>query len=141
LCSYLIILFYFILFRQATCVLANLANGNDDDKAFILENRQILLCLRACLSEFKVEVRRPAVRCVLELAKVDAKKARRQLNEAGIISTLKHICECTGGVSSSPGGRTSSHQWHMFVEDDREVIDRARQAMDLLEHSGVDFGT
>jgi armadillo repeat-containing protein 8 len=132
---------FFKPLHQATSVLANLANGNDDDKVLILENRQILSGLRACLSEHKVEVRRPAVGCVLELVKVDPKKARRHLNEAGIISTLKHICECTGGVSSSPGGRTSSHQWHMFVEDDREVIDKARQALNLLEHSGVDFGT
>jgi hypothetical protein len=123
-------------FSQAACVLANLANGQAAQKELIFANRQILACLRACLSDYKMDVRRPAVACVLELTRTDPKRSRREFSEAGITSTLRHICEWTGGVGVSPTGR--GQHWNMFIEDDREVVDQARQALSLLEHSGSD---
>jgi hypothetical protein len=50
----------------------------------------------------------------------------------GIDSTLRHMCEYSGGIiSGSPG--PLSHQ--MGVEDDTGVKDRAYQSLRLLEHS------
>jgi armadillo repeat-containing protein 8 len=44
------------------------------------------------------------------------------------------MCDWSGGVSLSPGGRITGH--HHVVEDDKEVIELARQAVDLLDHGG-----
>ncbi|KAJ6617124.1 armadillo-type protein [Mycena sp. CBHHK59/15] len=120
---------------QATYVLANLANGCEAHQDLILAHPQILASLRACLAECKPDIRRPAVSCILELARTNPKR-RRALMDAGIVSTLRHICHPAGppgaiASSTSPGGRT-------FVltamDDDRDVIEQARTALDWLEH-------
>jgi hypothetical protein len=74
------------------------------------------------------------VACVLELARTNPKK-RKEIADAGIVSTLRHICDWTGGVTISPGGRTAAH--HGVMEDDKDVIDQARMALDWLEHGEV----
>lgn len=83
------------------------------------------------MSDAKVEVRRPAVSCVSALICANPKR-RQEFQEAGIISTLRHMCDWSGGVSLSPGGRMSGH--HHVIEDDKEVIGRARQAVEWLDH-------
>jgi hypothetical protein len=44
------------------------------------------------------------------------------------------MCDWSGGVSLSPGGRMSGS--HHVIEDDKEVINLARQAVDWLDHGG-----
>jgi len=116
---------------QAARVLANLANGTETHQNLILSHPQILLSLRSCLADAKVEARRPAVGCVLELARTNPRR-RKELIDAGIVSTLRHICEWTGGVSVSPGGRMAH-----ILDDDKDVVDKARTALDWLEHGGA----
>jgi hypothetical protein len=106
--------------------MANLANGEQSHQELIIKHPRILSSLRSCMSDAKVEVRRPAVSCVLQLIRVSSEH-RQELQDAGIISTLRHMCDWSGGVSLSPGGRMSGH--HHVIEDDKEVIDLARQAL------------
>jgi hypothetical protein len=119
---------------QATHALANLANGHEAHQNAILSRPQILISLRSCLADARVETRRPAVACILELARKNPKR-RKELVDAGIISTLKRISEWSGGVSSSPGGRALGH--HAVAEDEKDVVDQARLALDWLEHGGA----
>ena len=98
-----------------------------------MSNPRILNRLRECLVDAKAEIRRPAVSCVLELVRQNP-RSHRELREAGIDSTLRHMCEHSSHISASPttfrlGGR------HMGAEDDKEVQDKARQALHWLEHN------
>lgn len=114
---------------QAVYVLANLANAQEAHQALILSNRDILLSLKTCL-ELKAGIRRPAVSCILELARNHPER-RKDFNEAGIVSTLRYICDGSAGVSISPGSR-SLHGHHSAMEDDKDIIDQARAALDWL---------
>ncbi|KAF8967241.1 armadillo-type protein [Flammula alnicola] len=201
---------------QAAFAIANLANGTPEQQDMILHYPDMLLALQNCLAEATPAVRRPSVSCILVLAQSRPKR-RKEMNDAGIISTLKRLCEWSGhsahgpglgpaassvgslGMSLSPpssgghwGGRSpvrlpssthaaapaagvygswggsgsmhayaaphalvighgghrhvpgvgrlhgygSHHSWapHMSLEDDRDVVQRARQALEWLEH-------
>jgi hypothetical protein len=115
--------------------MANLANGDEDHQDLIISHPQILSTLRSCMSDAKVEVRRPAVSCILQLIRADPQR-RQEFHDTGIISTLRHISDWSGGVSLSPGGRMGGHR---VIEDDMEVIAIAREAVDLLDHGGDGF--
>lgn len=117
---------------QAAYVMANLANGYESHQGLIISHPQILSSLRSCMADAKVEVRRPAVSCVLQLIRANLHR-RQEFHDTGIISTLRHMCDWSGGVSLSPGGRMVGHH---VVEDDKEVIDLARQAVEWLDHGG-----
>lgn len=117
-------------------MVANLANGYEDYQDLIISNPQILKALRCCMSEAKVEARRPAVSCILSLIRANPQR-RQEFQDTGIISTLRHMCDWNGGVSISPGGRMLGH--HHVVEDDKEVINFAREALDRLDHGDVSF--
>jgi armadillo repeat-containing protein 8 len=112
--------------------MANLANGHEDHRDLITSHPQILRSLRYCMSDSKVEVRRPAVSCILQLIRANPLR-RQEFQDTGIISTLRHMCDWSGGASLSPGGRIGGH--HHVVEDD-EVISIARQAVVWLDHGG-----
>jgi len=107
---------------QATYLLANLINGSELQQSQIASHPQLLNNLRTCLAEGKNEIKRPATSCIYQLARNS--KGRRAIIEAGIISTLRHLCEWShpgvspsspisvgligGGLSGrgmSPGGR------------------------------------
>ncbi|CAL1705500.1 unnamed protein product [Somion occarium] len=115
---------------QAVCVLGNLANSMARQDS-ILTHPRILSALRNCLVDAKVEVRRPAASCILEL--VRANPHSRELYEAGIDSTLRHICEHSSGLSGSPTTRLAIG-FQMGAEDDREVKEKCREALQWLEH-------
>ncbi|KAI0797444.1 armadillo-type protein [Abortiporus biennis] len=169
---------------QAVCVLGNISNSITHQAA-ILSHPSILLSLRSCLVDSKVEIRRPAASCVLELIRTNP-KCFKEIHEAGIDTTLRGMCDYhsvgpspvmglpgvvnmggvgmsmgvwgTGygaspgglglggslglgsagglgsGTSTSPGGR----MFQMGAEDDREVKDKAREALHWLEH-GVEM--
>lgn len=110
--------------------MANLANGTEAHRDLILSHPQILLSLQSCLADAQVEARRPAVGCVFELARTNL-KGRKELIDAGIVSTLRHICERTGGMSVSPGGRMVH-----IAGDNKDVLDKAREALEYFEQSG-----
>ena len=98
----------------------------------------ILPSLKTCLTD-KSDIRRPSVWCIRELVRGNA-LARKAVTDAGFTSTLRHICERHGGsvmtinVSSSPTGRLHSHPHSVMAEDDKEIIQQAREALDYLEH-------
>lgn len=117
---------------QAAYALANLANGTTKHQEFIISHPQILHSLRTCMSEAKVDVRRPVVSCVLHLIRGNPHR-RREFHDAKISSTLRHMCDWSGGVGLSPGGRGHG-TGHLVVEDDKVVIDLAREAVDWLDH-------
>ena len=97
----------------------------------ILAHPRILHSLRQCLVDAKVDVRRPAVSCVLELVRANP-HSHHELHEAGIDMTLRHMCDYGGGlVASSPTTST----FPMGVEEDSEVREKAREALRRLERS------
>ncbi|KAI0929233.1 hypothetical protein AcW1_006226 [Taiwanofungus camphoratus] len=113
---------------QAVCVVANVANSPPHQNS-ILSNSRILASLKTCLVDAKAEVRRPAISCVLELAKANP-RSHKELHDAGIDSTLRHMCEYSGGLGGSPARRFA-----MGKEDDSEVQEKARDALHWLEHN------
>ena len=98
-------------------------------QAAILAHERILASLRRCLVDAKADVRRPAVSCVLELVRANP-RSHKELHDAGIESTLRRMCDYAAG---SPTRLFSGLQ--MGAEDDGEVKDKARQALQWLEHS------
>jgi len=105
-------------------LLANLINGNESQQNQIASHPNLLTSLRTCLAEGKSDAKKPATSCIRQLA--HNPKGRRAITDAGIISTLRHLCEWSGsgmspatvtspisigspvsgiGVSTTPGGR------------------------------------
>ncbi len=127
------------LCTKAVCVLGNLANSSPRQRD-ILAHPRILSSLRSCLVDAKVEVRRPAAACVLELVRANP-RSHRELHEAGIDSTLRHMCDYGGGgiLSLSPTTRYSMGL-QMGMEDDREVKEKAREALHWFEHRTLHGG-
>ncbi|KAI0086228.1 ARM repeat-containing protein [Irpex rosettiformis] len=118
--------------RQAVYLTGNLSNSTTHSHE-ILSHARILQSLRMCLVDAKVDVRRPAVTCVLQLIKANP-GSYKELHESGIDSTLRHMCDYGGGImaSSPTSTRFHNHHYHMGVEDDREVKDKARDALNRL---------
>ncbi|KAJ7059726.1 ARM repeat-containing protein [Mycena amicta] len=148
---------------QAACLLGNLANGASM-QSLIVRDAELLASLRSVLAERGPGVRGPVVAAVLELAKgstagrralVDAGVGvtlRRMCSvHATASSPQQQFATGSSGGSwgvrreSSAGslgsGSTASasvslgrgnHHGHM--EDDRDVIDQAKTALDWLEH-------
>ena len=77
-------------------------------------------------------MRRPAVACVRELVRTNP-HCYRELHDAGIDTTLRHMCDYGGGlVAASPTGSAFT----MGVEEDSEVREKAREALRWLERTG-----
>lgn len=132
---------------QAVCVVSNLANGTAPQQDALFAHPQLLGLLRACLgersaglgerapsargassgrsaaggSERAAAIRRPALGAVLALAHASHER-RRAMVEAGLLSTLQHICERTG---------TGAGRWEHVPRDE---LEQARAAVDWLEH-------
>lgn len=85
---------------QAVYLLANLINGSESQQNQIASYPNLLTNLRTCLAEGKLDVKKPATSCIRQLA--HNPKGRRAIIEAGITSTLRHLCEWSGsGISSA----------------------------------------
>lgn len=86
------------------------------------------------MTDAKSETRRPLTSCIHYLVQSNTRR-KQELAEVGIISTLRHMCDWTTGVSvsMSPGGR--HHRIHM--DDDKETVKWARLTLDILELSNV----
>ncbi|KAJ6523494.1 ARM repeat-containing protein [Mycena vulgaris] len=136
---------------QATYVLANLANGAAACQAHLLAAPALLRALRGVLAERAPHIRRPAVSAVLELARTST-AGRRALGAAGVGGTLRQMCSASasardlpagagagagggaGGVGVGVGVGVSVGLRGTAMDDDRDVIEQARTALDWLEH-------
>ena len=72
---------------------------------------------------------------MLELVRANP-RCYHELHTAGIDSTLRHMCEYGGTLLSSSPATRFGMGMQMGVEDDREVKDKAREALHLMELSG-----
>ncbi|KAJ7747843.1 ARM repeat-containing protein [Mycena metata] len=126
---------------QATYFLANIANGAPAYQSHLLASPPLLAALRRALAERGPQVRRPAVSAILELARTST-AARRALVDAGVAGTLRQICSGSAGFHSplsavgpglqrEPGAAGSRAN---PLDDDRDVIEQAKTALDWLEH-------
>ena len=84
-------------------MLANMSNGTFEQQDLILSYPNLLSALQVCLSEAKAEVRGPAVSCILELVSKNPRR-KKVMTEAGIVGTLKRLCEWSGHAGTSGGG-------------------------------------
>ena len=119
---------------QAVYLTGNLSNSAAHSRE-ILSHAKILQSLRVCLSDAKVDVRRPAVVCICELIRANP-RSYKEFRDSGIESTLRHICDYGGGFMSSSPTSTRfhhHHSHHIGIEDDREVKSKAKEALNLLQ--------
>jgi armadillo repeat-containing protein 8 len=70
--------------------MANLANGYDSHQDLIMSYPHLLGSLRTCMSDTIVDIRRPAVSCILQLIRANPRR-RQEFQEIGIISTLRYV--------------------------------------------------
>jgi len=84
---------------QSTFALANLANGTHEQQDMIVRHPHLLSTLQLCLAESNSAVRRPAVSCILTLVESNPKR-RKEMNEAGIVGSLRSLCDWSGHPSS-----------------------------------------
>ncbi|KAI0748470.1 ARM repeat-containing protein [Daedaleopsis nitida] len=123
---------------QAVFALANVANSPAHQRS-IVSNSRILNRLRECLVDAKAEIRRPAISCVVELARQDSARNHKELQEAGFVSTLRHIREYSHHVSASPTALRSMGGRYIGAEEDPEVQELAKQALHYLEGGGSEM--
>ena len=82
-----------------------------------------------------MEVRRPAVVCVFELVRTNP-SCYHELHAVGIDSTLRHMCEYSNPMLASSPTARHGMGLHMGIEDDREVKNKAREALLYMEMGG-----
>ncbi|KAF9053450.1 hypothetical protein BJ165DRAFT_1591247 [Panaeolus papilionaceus] len=85
---------------NASYLLSNLANGNDDAQDAIMRHPGMLSAIREALAEGGTNVRRALVQAIGELVRSDMRR-RREFREVGIVGTLKRVCEFPAGMPSS----------------------------------------
>ena len=112
--------------------LSNIANGSPMHRNFIIKNSGLLDRIRSCLTHTKVEVRHGAVTCVRQLAQ-GRPHQHRELREAGIELTLRHLCGSGRGASSLVPSSPSIGGHQMGIEEDMNVRNAARLALHALE--------
>lgn len=92
---------------QSTSALANLANGTSEQQDKIVRHPQLLSALQVCLAESAAAIRRPAVSCILALAESNPKR-RKEMAEAGIVGSLRSLCDWSGHPIAAIAGLGSS---------------------------------
>lgn len=140
--------------RETTYVLGNIANSSRSQQDLIFTHPHILDGMHHCLADARPWARVPLVGCLLTLLRTNPRR-KRDLIEAGFVSTLRHLCERTGsgtsvgGIGSSTTGtspvgpRQHMHLYHLHhphrhmicPEDDREAAVLAKQVLDLMDPS------
>lgn len=101
-----------------------------------MSNPEILPTLRTLLADSPtIEVRRAAVTSVLELAKTSPWK-HSELREKGFQSTLRHLCEGSGSLVPAGHGVGGVGPGGGMIGGgvEREVRDKARMALEFIEH-------
>lgn len=82
-----------------------------------------------------MEVRRPAVACVRELVRTNP-SSYHELHAVGIDSTLRHMCEYNNPMLATSPTIRYSMGLQMGAEDDSEVKEKAREALQYMELGG-----
>ena len=139
---------------QATYILSNIISGTDNHCELVLSSRTLLSDLCSTLSHPRVDVRRTAVRAVLELLSRQPSRYK-DLRDAGIESAMRTIHGGRGRTASTAGigdygGMASAGGTHgastsmdmggsssntaglmglMGREEDREVRETVKQAL------------
>ncbi|KZT27288.1 ARM repeat-containing protein [Neolentinus lepideus HHB14362 ss-1] len=116
--------------RHGVALLSNLANGSKIYQDQILAHQELLSAVRNCLIDRNIEVRKPAMACILQLSKSNL-RSQQALRDANIHSALQRMTDHSRGISVSPGG-LGRH--HLGVEDNLDVREMAREALEWLEH-------
>lgn len=88
--------------RETTYVLGNIANGSRSQQDLIFTHPHILGGMYRCLVDAHPGTRVPLVRCILSLLQTNQRR-KRDLVEAGFVSTLRHLCERGGGGGVGSG--------------------------------------
>ena len=104
---------------QATYVIANLANGSSAQRALILHHPPLLRVIGTVIADFPRgfeggDARKPAIGTILTLAKgcatvisspidtgattITIPQCRQIMIDAGVVGTLRRICESQGGI-------------------------------------------
>ncbi|KAL4068184.1 ARM repeat-containing protein [Scleroderma citrinum] len=91
-----------MVIRETTYVLGNIANGSRSQQDLIFTHPHILGGMYRCLADARPGTRVPLVSCLLRLLQTNQRR-KRDLIDAGFVSTLRHLCE-RGGSGSSSGG-------------------------------------
>ncbi|TFK46722.1 ARM repeat-containing protein [Heliocybe sulcata] len=116
--------------RHAVALLSNIANGSKKYQDQILAHEELLSAIRNCLIDRNLEVRKPAMVCILQLSKSNL-RSQQALRDANIHSVLQRMTDHSRGINLSPGG-LGRH--HLGVEDNLDVRELAREALEWLEH-------
>lgn len=96
-----------LIYPQTTYVLGNIANGSRSQQDLIFTHPHILGGMYRCLADAHPGTRVPLVGCILSLLQTNQRR-KRDLIEAGFISTLRHLCERGSGVGSGTHGVAGS---------------------------------
>jgi armadillo repeat-containing protein 8 len=129
--------------KQATYVLANLCNGDENHLHAIVSYPAIIPCLERCLASSLMKIRRPAISCVAQLFRYSNIR-RIVLRDGGIVKALRYIRDWSvDTVSLSPGGGSgvapvsagviSSSLMTDTQGEARDVRNMARDALSWLE--------
>lgn len=91
---------------QAAYTLGNLSNTpSPASQSLLLTHTHLLTSLRTALAESRADIKKPLVSAVWELVKPDPRGRRGAFVDAGIVGTLRRLCEWSGmGAATSPGG-------------------------------------
>jgi hypothetical protein len=121
---------------QAAGLLANLAAGPSSVQDAILSHPRLPDLLRQCVADARPAVRHPAVCAALALVRgVDARK-RKTLREL-LETPLRALCDAAS-VGSRPRGASVSGDIvqgsMMGVEDRRDIREKAKETLFILEH-------
>jgi hypothetical protein len=122
---------------QAAGLLANVANGPPSVQDALLAHARLPGILRTCIADARPAVRHPAVAAAAALVHGGDARRRRQLRELGLEAPLRALCDVAGAGARGRSASVSGDVVHgsmMGVETDREVRDKAREALHVLEH-------
>ncbi|KAI5985363.1 ARM repeat-containing protein [Pisolithus albus] len=119
--------------RITTYVLRNVANSSRSQQDHIFTHPHIFDGMHHCLADACPGARVPLVGCLLTLLRTKPRR-KRDLIEAGYVSTLRHLCERTGGGTGVGGiGSLTTGT----SPDDRDAAVVAKQVLDLMDSSTI----
>jgi hypothetical protein len=122
---------------QAASLLANVALGAPSAQDALLAHLKLSDGLRRCVADARPAVRHPAVGAAAALIRGADSQRRRQLRALGLEAPLRALCDGAGAGARARGSSIGGDILHgsmMGVEGDREVKEKAREALHILEH-------
>jgi HEAT repeat protein len=122
---------------QAAGLLANIANGPARAQDALLAHVRLPDVLKRCVADARPAVRHPAVAAAAALVHGGDIRRRRQLRELGLEAPLRALCDGAGAGARARSASVSGDVVYgsmMGVESDREVREKAKEALNILEH-------